>query len=328
MNYGSNDFAKYIIEIIRENSCEFPFPCMYQSQIKRINLDFSLDSLQKIDDLLFSMRKQLNAMDYYEIINTEQGKTFLKVVAIYALTTIAELGGYFIEWFNYEEFKVITPAREQSACCIENSYVCKINGITTQPLKTIIDILFTNPIPSGFVHYANELFEEDKVIYIDSEFMDGAQKVINAFFWDDIEAANKNFEYFKSHIERILNKNQAKAIDLYDLTMIFRKTCDFDRVHYKDSEDTPFLLRKYLQRLGVDLKDTEHKGFKSSGDLDSDLWNIGAILSYYKIDLWCMIDDEFSQLVIARQEDSDLLDDWCEELEMDEFFDRVGMRHR
>lgn len=158
MSFGVNDFAAHVLKAIR-NGAEFPFPCMYQSQLRKINLDFSLQSLEHIDELLFNIRKQLKP-SYEVLVNSQEGQIFLNVVTIYAMSTIAKAGGYTVKWFNYDEFKAMVPADNPPEFCFEATSICIIQGAIRLPLGVVIDVLFKSPIGLGFVNYANQFLKE------------------------------------------------------------------------------------------------------------------------------------------------------------------------
>ena len=152
---------------------------------------------------------------------------------------------------------------------------------------------------------------EESMIEINSEFMEQVKEIINAFSWDD-DAENEalRLNYFKSQIEKITGDEETKRIDFYDFFNIFGKTCHFEFLHYQDLDDTPDLLARFLSRVDVSLQNTEHKDFRSSGEMGIDLYNMRSILNKYDIELWLLFDEK---LAITRLEDAEFVEEWCGE---------------
>lgn len=157
-NVGMNDFATHVLSAISQGNT-IPFSFMYRNQFEKLHLDFSLNSLEKMDALLQEIRHQLKPT-YDSIVNNGEGRLFLNIVTIYVMATIAKAGGYTVKWFDYDEFKAMVHPNQPPEYCFESTFICVMNGAIRISLGITTDILFQNPVGMGFVEYANKILKE------------------------------------------------------------------------------------------------------------------------------------------------------------------------
>lgn len=186
-NFGINDFSANVLAAIRDCS-SIPFAFMYQSQFEKINLDFSLRSLELIDSFLRGIRNQFNPK-YEDIVNSGEGRLFLHVVTIYSMATIAKAGGYTVKWFNYDDFKEMVPSDNPPQYCFESTFICVINGAIRMSLGVATDVIFEAPMGIGFVNYADNILKEspdysqfytelEKISLLDSQVLELADDLL------------------------------------------------------------------------------------------------------------------------------------------------------
>lgn len=158
MQFSVNDFAAHVLKAIK-NGEDFSFPCMYNDQLRDIDLDFSLDSLNHIDALLLNIRNRYKP-SYDNLIQTQAGQLFLMVLAFYFMSVMAKVSQCSVKWFDYEEFKAIVPANAAPEHCFETNFVCIAQSAIRLPLFAVNDILFKNPAGLGLANYAEQFLNE------------------------------------------------------------------------------------------------------------------------------------------------------------------------
>lgn len=152
-----NDFVASVLNILRSGDTS-SLSYLYKHQVEAVGLDFSLDSLARLDQCLLNIRKQ-HQPDYDTVCNTQEGRTFAYLVAAYLMSTIARAGRYQIKWFNYQEFAAMVAADQPPTYCFETSAICLLDGRVRIVLATITDLLIHPDGGAGLKQYANQLLQ-------------------------------------------------------------------------------------------------------------------------------------------------------------------------
>jgi len=150
-----NDFVASVLDVLRRFEVA-KSTYLYKEQVEAVGLDFTLDSLERLDRCLLKIRKQYQP-DYNTICNTPEGQTFAYLVAAYTMSTIAKAGRYHVKWFTYEEFAAMVPADQPPTYCFESSAVCVVSDRVRMVLGTITDLLIHPQGGSGLKEYASQL---------------------------------------------------------------------------------------------------------------------------------------------------------------------------
>jgi len=155
--FNKNDFVKYILSTLayKEN---FSIPCAFQNELKRIDFDFSLQSLHAIDGLLYHIRNTIKPT-YSQFVASQDTQIFLTALASYCIATVANVGGFMAKWLDHEEFKLLV-SDDSIELCFETKFVCFMNGAVRLPIYAVLDLLFKDPIGYGLESYANGILNE------------------------------------------------------------------------------------------------------------------------------------------------------------------------
>lgn len=167
-----NDFVASALGVLRSGDT-LSLSYLYKHQIEAVGLDFSLDSLERLDQCLLNIRKQYQP-DYDTVCNTQEGRTFAYLVAAYLMSTIAKAGRYQIKWFNYQEFSAMVAADQPPTYCFETSAICLLDGRVRIVLATITDLLIHPDGGAGLKQYATQLLQSQPDycdLYIDVDHL-------------------------------------------------------------------------------------------------------------------------------------------------------------
>ncbi|MCE1183838.1 MAG: hypothetical protein LWW81_16270 [Rhodocyclales bacterium] len=135
---------------------ELPGGLPYRDWLKQIRLDYSLDSLKRIDALLEHMHKT-EASDP-EAFLADQGKqTFLSLLGFYVGETIATAHQKPCLWQSYDEFIAQEPEMAKVwPRQFESSLICSLAEKTQMlPLVAIVVRLFVGPDEKSVWHSAS-----------------------------------------------------------------------------------------------------------------------------------------------------------------------------
>jgi hypothetical protein len=167
-----NDFVASVLDVLRRFEIASS-TYLYKQQVEAVGLDFTLDSLDRLDQCLRNIRKQ-HQPDYDTVCNTPEGQTFVYLIAAYLMSTIAKAGRYQVKWFNYQEFAAMVPADQPPTYCFETSAICLLDGRVRMALAPITDLLIHPEGGSGLKQYANQLLQSRPDycdLYIDVEHL-------------------------------------------------------------------------------------------------------------------------------------------------------------
>lgn len=152
-----NDLAAKYLETF-ERKEEFPDGLSFRKALTQSNLDYSRESLSRIDYLLDQIRTRLKP-EYSAFIQDYANQTFLYLLAFYAGTVTAKQSGNRIDWYNYNEMLTVLPDNKAMVPeCFASSITCIIDkkGFYI-PLSAIQERLFEEP-PGKSVAFSAETF--------------------------------------------------------------------------------------------------------------------------------------------------------------------------
>lgn len=109
----------------------------YREQLERTQLDYSLASLQRVDQLLRFLQPEIKP-PYTDFINQPETQNFMRLVAFYIGMTVARLGSIPVKWLDFAQAKKEIPELEHQ---FETSSVCLLGGRVYFPLGLVTEIL-------------------------------------------------------------------------------------------------------------------------------------------------------------------------------------------
>jgi hypothetical protein len=118
----------------------------FREQLKLIEPDYSAPSLERLDQLLRSMRASL-APRYEEFVNNPDTQNFLRLLAFYIGMTVARTGNMSVKWLDFQQAREGIPDLEFA---FETTSVCVLNGRVYLPLGLVTEILL-QPAPQRTV---------------------------------------------------------------------------------------------------------------------------------------------------------------------------------
>jgi hypothetical protein len=136
----------------------FPGGLAHREALQRLKLDYSRDSLERIDGLLDRIRAS-HRLSYGAFLNLQSNQNFLYLLCFYVGATIAQCSGQAIEWLDYEQMRRRIPGNETMfPRCFATSITCLLQkrGFFV-PLLSIEDRLF-NDVPEKSVRFSAEGF--------------------------------------------------------------------------------------------------------------------------------------------------------------------------
>lgn len=109
----------------------------YQGQLKQARLDYSLPSLQRLDQLLRFLQPEIK-LPPVDFINRPETQNFMRLLAFYIGMTIAKQGKISVKWLDFAQAKKDMPELEFG---FETSSVCLLGGRVYFPLGLVAEIL-------------------------------------------------------------------------------------------------------------------------------------------------------------------------------------------
>jgi hypothetical protein len=152
-----NELATKYLETFERNE-DFPDGISFRKALVQSNLDYSRESLSRIDNLLDQIRTKVKP-NYSEFIQDYANQSFLYLLAFYVGTVTAMQSKNKIDWYNYNEMIAVIPDNKPLVPeCFTSSITCIIhNKAFFIPLSSIIDRLFEE-YPSKSVLFSAEGF--------------------------------------------------------------------------------------------------------------------------------------------------------------------------
>lgn len=129
----------------------------FQAQLKDIRLDYTVESLSRIDVLLDELRST-HRLDYGSFVNDPEKANFLLLLAYYIGNTLSRVGGMPLKWAGFEETKANFPTIEHQ---FETKTCCILANRTFFPLGVLTERLFA-PRPERTVHgYGKKILDDN-----------------------------------------------------------------------------------------------------------------------------------------------------------------------
>lgn len=152
-----NELAAKYLETFERNE-DFPDGLSFRKALNQSNLDYSRESLSRIDYLLDQIRTKFKP-NQPEFMQDYANQTFLYFLAFYVGTVTAKQSGSKIDWYNYNEMLTVIPDNKAFFPeCFASSITCIIEkkGFFI-PLSSIQKRLFDEP-PGKSVKFSAEGF--------------------------------------------------------------------------------------------------------------------------------------------------------------------------
>lgn len=109
----------------------------YRAQLKLAQLDYSLASLERLDQLLRFIRPEIKRT-YEQFVNTSDTQNFLRWLGFYIGMTMARVGATAVKWLDFAQAKQNIPELEFQ---FETTSICLLGGRTYFPLGLVTEIL-------------------------------------------------------------------------------------------------------------------------------------------------------------------------------------------
>jgi hypothetical protein len=127
----------------------------FGEQLKQARLDYSLDSLQRLDRLLRLLRAEIKP-PYTDFINQSESQNFMRFAAFYIGMTIARVGAMSVKWLDFEQAKNGMPELEFQ---FETSSVCLLGGRFYFPLGLVTEILLQPQATRNIPEWAKQVLK-------------------------------------------------------------------------------------------------------------------------------------------------------------------------
>lgn len=117
-------------------------PCgiAFEQELRKQKLDFSLESLDAIDELLIAIKQQTQP-DYARWMEAPSLRNFLYLLGTYLGATTALNANCFVKWLDYEQAKAIDPNMPH---LFVTSFNAEFGSVLTQPVGKVCDLLFAD----------------------------------------------------------------------------------------------------------------------------------------------------------------------------------------
>lgn len=125
---------------------EFDGGLSFRTALSQSNLDYSVESLKRVDHLLDQVRTRLRP-DPQQFLDPQPNQNFLYLLAFYVGAVVARATGSSIIWLGYDEMIRRMPDNEPFfPRCFATSISCILSGGTKGgffvPLSSITEMLF------------------------------------------------------------------------------------------------------------------------------------------------------------------------------------------
>jgi len=144
-----------------EKKEEFDGGISFRTALSQSNLDYSVESLKRVDHLLDQLRTRLRPTPQ-EFLDPQPNQNFLYLLAFYVGAVVARATGSSITWLGYDEMLQRIPDNEPFfPRCFATSLTCIVSGGTKNsffaPLSSITEMLFEE-VPGKSVSFSAETF--------------------------------------------------------------------------------------------------------------------------------------------------------------------------
>ncbi|MDK2122912.1 hypothetical protein [Parachitinimonas caeni] len=163
----------------------------FRQALGRLHLDYSLQSLERLDALLKRIRAELQP-DYVEFVNKPESANFVHLLAYYFAATVARHGPYPQKWLAYQQ---AVQMGASLPAAFETTHVCLLGHALYTPLATITSALFDDDPDNGLARQAAAILHEntDRLVIVPqpggqsapagSPFPDGLIKAFEQLGW-------------------------------------------------------------------------------------------------------------------------------------------------
>jgi hypothetical protein len=140
---------------------DFPGGLAFRKALGQANLDFTPESLGRIDLLLRQMRKQLRPQ-YSDFIDKQENQNFLYLLCFYVGAVVYRYTREDFAWYPYEELKQVAPpdflAEYPESFASSMILMLKESG-TFLPLSSILDLLFDDDSERSILASADKFMQ-------------------------------------------------------------------------------------------------------------------------------------------------------------------------
>ena len=139
----ANDLAEQYLHTFSSDGA-FPGGLAFREALRQARLDFTPDSLQRVDLLLRRIRQEQRP-DYADFIDKNENQNFLYLLCFYVGAVVYRYTREGFAWYPYEELKQVAPPAFMADYpeAFATSMVCMLQDSGTfLPLSSILDLLF------------------------------------------------------------------------------------------------------------------------------------------------------------------------------------------
>jgi hypothetical protein len=139
----ANELAEQYLHTFASNGA-FPGGLAFHEALRQARLDFTPESLQRIDLLLRQIRKELRP-SFAEFIDRNEHQNFLYLLCFYVGAVVYRYTREDVAWYPYQELKQVAPPEFMADYpeAFATSMVCMLKDSGTfLPLSSIQDVLF------------------------------------------------------------------------------------------------------------------------------------------------------------------------------------------
>jgi TPR repeat protein len=126
---------------------------VFREEIKVAQLDYSLQSLSRLDGLLRRWR-ETRGLDYERFVNQRESANTLLLLAYYFGTCVARAGNVSLHWIGFDEAREAVPELGQ---LFETKVACVLGGRIYFPLGVLTELLFAPTPERALRAYADEI---------------------------------------------------------------------------------------------------------------------------------------------------------------------------
>jgi hypothetical protein len=127
----------------------------FRKHLTLAQLDYSLSSLERLDQMLRSIRATHKPM-YTDCVNTPDTQNFLRFVGFYIGMTAARVGSMPVKWLDFSQAKKNIPELEFQ---FETTSICLLGGRTYFPLGLVTEILLQPEPQRNLPGWASDALE-------------------------------------------------------------------------------------------------------------------------------------------------------------------------
>lgn len=113
----------------------------FEQALQKINFNFSLESLDDLDELLLAIKQQTQP-DYAQWMDAPAMCNFLYLMGTYLGATTAKNANCFVKWVNFEQAKAMHPATPHTFGTAFNAMFG--GGTLMHPVAKVCDLLFAD----------------------------------------------------------------------------------------------------------------------------------------------------------------------------------------